>query len=86
MAEQAILYDFRNMVFKNCWLQVANKIPLSTQSFPLLELKFLVKKAHFFTITKLCIPGYYTGNMLFAVPKNKYVENHMKLVLKTSTF
>ena len=35
--------------------------------------------------TKFYIPGYYTGNMLFAVFKNECLENHIKLVPSTST-
>ena len=43
MAKQAMLFDFHNMVSENARLEVANKIPLSTQSLPLHELKFPVK-------------------------------------------
>ena len=47
LAKQAILFDFHNMVFKNFWLEVANKIPLSTQSLALHALTFPVKKVYF---------------------------------------
>ena len=71
MAKQAMLFDFHSMTFKNFRLEVANKNYLSTESLPLHELKFFIKKVYFFTTTKFCIPGYYTGNMLFAVSQNE---------------
>ena len=47
MAKQAtMLFDFHNMAFKNFWLEVANKKPLSTLNLPLHK-KFPVKKAYF---------------------------------------
>ena len=72
MAKQAtMLFDFHNMAFKNFWLEVANKKPLSTLNLPLHEFKFPVKKGIFFATTKFCIPGYYTENMLLIVSKNE---------------
>ena len=47
MAKQAILFAFHNKAFKNFGREVANKKSSSTQSLPLHELKFPVKKAHF---------------------------------------
>ena len=81
MAKQGMLFDFHNMLFQNFWLEVANKISLSTQSLPLQVLKFPVKKGIFFTTTKCCI----LWDMLFAVSKNECAENYMKLVLNTSS-
>ena len=43
-----MLFDFHNkgnMAFKNFWLDVANKKPLSTQNLPLQKLKFTIKNA-----------------------------------------
>ena len=85
MAKQAMLFDFQNIAFENFRLKIANKKSLSRQRLPLHELKRPFKKTYFFTITKFCIPGYYTGNMLLAVLKNDQTENHMKLILNTST-
>ena len=31
MVKQGMLFDFPNMAFKNFWLEVANKKPLSTK-------------------------------------------------------
>ena len=48
MAKQAkMLFDFHNMVFKNFWLEIANKKPSSTPNLPLQEFKFHIKKAYF---------------------------------------
>ena len=86
MTKQAMLFDFHNIFCKSIWLEVANEITLFTQNLLLHELQFPVKKANFFTTTKFCIPGYYTGNMLLAVSKSQWVENQMKLVLNISTW
>ena len=88
MAKQAMLTDFHIMAFKNFQSEVANKKPLSTSNLPpaiWTNWNFLLKRHIFLQLQNFVFQATtWQGIMLFAVSKNEWINNHMKLVLNAA--